>query len=664
MRIDAACTYDSSFFGGLQVGVPPGLPGPKIRRKRGKVGVALRNSPTPLYTVRDTVRAAQLAPASVWLSVDSSRTAQQTGSILSTISATQVRRNPTLKPRYWAFISYSSRDSKWGNWVRKRIENYTIPQDLRGQRFPDGTVLGKHVRPVFRDRDELPGSSNLGLEIKEALTGSRYLVVLCSPNAAQSKWVNKEITDFQAMGRGENVLALILNGEPNSVDASTECFPPALRYPVEPIAGDLRKEGDGKDRGVLKLIAGIARLDFDQIYRRHERALRRRRAVWSLSSVTLILVFAGLAIAAIIQGNHAIRQEQMARAQYLAAQARVELETSGPQEHFGTVGFERAALLALESLEISHNIQAENIQGDLALRSAIARLPGRPSRFLLDDWNAAVASDEFSSLSTAFQPRENRFRMTSSALFENDPSTSQEHAFTLPDGEFSEGLDRPTDIHAGLGLLAYASREGELTILEYRTGQTQRYRPGNEDWYLTEIALSPDGRFVAIATYGPGVKVDGYEPKVEILEIGSWDLKALLVHEWNLQAMRFSGDGNFLTTVTGQVSVDAADNSATIIPGSTIRVWDVARSIQLTRIPLGGEGGVSRVLFSADAEWLLTQNSEEARLWNLLPGRLKEEACERLTRNLSAPEALQFLGTEPPRTCQKLPIPMDDGSYD
>jgi hypothetical protein len=93
-------------------------------------------------------------------------------------------------------------------------------------------------------------------------------------------------------------------------------------------------------------------------------------------------------------------------------------------------------------------------------------------------------------------------------------------------------------------------------------------------------------------------------------------------------------------------------------------VWDVARSIQLTRIPLGGEGGVSRVLFSADAEWLLTQNSEEARLWNLLPGRLKEEACERLTRNLSAPEALQFLGTEPPRTCQKLPIPMDDGSYD
>lgn len=218
---------------------------------------------------------------------------------------------------YWAFISYSSKDAKWGKWLHRRLENYAIPAELRGLKLSDGTLLGKNLRPVFRDRDELAGSAELGPAIEAALKESRFLIVLCSPNAAQSKWVNKEIEDFRSISGDGKVLALIVDGEPNAtsnpnVDDSLECFPPALRYPLEPLAGDLRTEADGKQRGFLKILAGIADLGFDDLYRRHERAQRKRRFLLASVAAVVIAALAGLSIFAFNQKSIAEAQTDIA----------------------------------------------------------------------------------------------------------------------------------------------------------------------------------------------------------------------------------------------------------------------------------------------------------------------------------------------------------------
>lgn len=222
--------------------------------------------------------------------------------------------------KYWAFISYSSRDKKWGSWLHSRLENYPIPKEFRDKEIFDGAVLGKNLRPVFRDRDELSGSAELGPAIEKALKASRYLIVLCSKNSAKSEWVNKEIEDFRAMGGEKYILALILNGEPNatsnaSVDDSEECFPQALRYPLEPLAGDLRKEGDGKERGFLKVLSGIAQVDFDVLYRRHERAQQKKRIFISVIAATIILMLTGLSIFAFNQQRLALQQKEQAEFQ-------------------------------------------------------------------------------------------------------------------------------------------------------------------------------------------------------------------------------------------------------------------------------------------------------------------------------------------------------------
>ena len=192
------------------------------------------------------------------------------------------RNTPDAGYRYWAFISYSHQDRQWSNRLHRALETYRVPRRLRGTPGRDGPVPAR-IFPVFRDRDELPSSADLGENINQALAESRCLVAICSPRAAASHWVNQEIATFKSLGRPDRVLCLIVDGEPNAADKPglglPECFPPAVKYHVqadgsltgertEPIAADVRPETDGWRRARLKIIAGILGVNFDDLARR------------------------------------------------------------------------------------------------------------------------------------------------------------------------------------------------------------------------------------------------------------------------------------------------------------------------------------------------------------------------------------------------------------
>ena len=102
----------------------------------------------------------------------------------------------TNKPnKYFAFISYKREDEEWAVWFHHELENYHLPATLNGR-----ADLPSEFRPVFRDIDELK-AGNLPEQIYNALATSAYLIVICSPNSARSKWVNKEIRDFIEIGK-------------------------------------------------------------------------------------------------------------------------------------------------------------------------------------------------------------------------------------------------------------------------------------------------------------------------------------------------------------------------------------------------------------------------------------------------------------------------------
>ena len=238
--------------------------------------------------------------------------------------------------RYSAFISYSHADTKVAEWLHHALETYRMPKQLIGTETPGGPIA-RRLKPVFRDRDELPVSTDLGAELRAALSEADFQIVICSERAAKSRWVNEEILSYKRMHGEKRTFALIVGGEPYSPDR--ECFPEALRFllgpdgqvsdqPAEPIAADIRPGKDGRRLALLKLIAGITGARLDALVRR-DQARRVRRLIWlSTGSSAVALVTMLLAIYANskrIEANQqraeAVRQRNVAEEQRQTAEA-------------------------------------------------------------------------------------------------------------------------------------------------------------------------------------------------------------------------------------------------------------------------------------------------------------------------------------------------------
>ena len=249
---------------------------------------------------------------------------------------------------YRAFISYSHADEKWASWLHRALETYRVPKYLVGEQTPVGEIPAK-LGKVFRDREELASSSSLGTELTNALEGSACQIVICSPNAAKSHWTNEEILTYKRLGREDRIFCLIVDGEPGSQHA--ECFPPALNFrmgadgelsdvPAEPIAADARAHGDGKQNALLKLIAGILGVGFDQLKQREaQRRHRRLMAITAAASVGMVIT-SGLAGYAIIQRDEAEAQRERAEIEAETARRTTEFmvgmfEVSDPSEARG-----------------------------------------------------------------------------------------------------------------------------------------------------------------------------------------------------------------------------------------------------------------------------------------------------------------------------------------
>jgi len=172
--------------------------------------------------------------------------------------------------------------------------------------------LPEKLAPVFRDREELGSAGELGPQIQSALDQSEALIVLCSPEAAQSRWVDAEVRAFRATGRGDRVFALIVSGEPHSGD-ERECFPPALRE-SEPLAADLRPGKDGKELALLKLIAGLLRVPLDALRQREARRRHQRMLAVTSLALVVMLVTSYLAVEASIARRAAERRQKQAEA--------------------------------------------------------------------------------------------------------------------------------------------------------------------------------------------------------------------------------------------------------------------------------------------------------------------------------------------------------------
>ena len=200
--------------------------------------------------------------------------------------------------RYDAFISYrhSELDKFVAEELHRQLENFKIPGSVAKK------CKKKKIKRIFRDKDELPITSNLADPILNALKDSEFLIVICSPRLKESIWCKREIENFIEMHGRENVLAVLIEGEPSEsfpeellyrektvVNANGETT--VIREPVEPLAADVRGKNKKEVKKLIKtemlrLLASMLQCNYDDLKQRHrERKLHRMLAVAAVVGV-------------------------------------------------------------------------------------------------------------------------------------------------------------------------------------------------------------------------------------------------------------------------------------------------------------------------------------------------------------------------------------------
>ena len=289
---------------------------------------------------------------------------------------------------YFAFLSYGHKDEVLAKWLHESLEKYRVPRALVGKVTANGRIPAR-LHPVFRDRHELAAAADLGAEIRAAISGSRFLVVLCSPASATSRWTEAEIASFKKLRPDGCVVAAIVAGEPFASEMrgreAEECFPPALRVRydrrgratkqrAEPIAADFREGGDGRRLGFLKVVAGMLGVGLDELVQRENHRRQQRLRLVAAASIVGMAVTSTLSLVAFHARNEAYEQRKEAEGLvgFMLGDLRKKLEPLGRLDVLDSVGvkalgyYEKQDKASLSDEALAQRSRALTLMGEIA----------------------------------------------------------------------------------------------------------------------------------------------------------------------------------------------------------------------------------------------------------------------------------------------------------
>jgi WD40 repeat protein len=266
-----------------------------------------------------------------------------------------------------AFISYSRKNREFAVRLQKALGNYLPPRDL---------PLPHRRLDVFRDEEDFTGAEYYQ-SVDRHLRDSSKLIVLCSPAARVSQFVNDEIRRFAAAKGPEHIIVLLVEGIPNN-EATPEqsaqmAFPDALGEVMKmPLAADYRGFDPSRsrvDRGIYEsswytTLANLYGISRNQIEQRERKRRTRRRLVLGSTAATIVSVVAGLLVFGWNEWESGLRKQDELEAKRLVGLAAAK-ESAGLSQ-----GLRVRALLAAESLR-----KAWKDEGYQAWRRATLQMP-------------------------------------------------------------------------------------------------------------------------------------------------------------------------------------------------------------------------------------------------------------------------------------------------
>lgn len=498
-----------------------------------------------------------------------------------------------LEKKYDAFISYSHEDANFASLLERVLEDYRPPKI--------SNISQNHLE-IFRDKKDFVGVE-YDKAVKQHLQDSRKLIVICTPRARVSQYVNDEISFFAETNGSEQIIPILLDGLPNNEaileQETIKAFPEALINCLQmPLAIDYRGfriSSDKVDKGEFDdawftLLANIYDVPRSAIEQREKERQIRTRNQWikGLSSVIVILfVISGFAILNWFKADQATERatEQRNRAQHALAVA----EVREAHRHYENKNYSYALAHLANALRFD---QTWMISRTLLL-----------NQLLQKEWylNDQIFKHDEPVFSAKFLSDEARI-VTLSAVQENliesyvwDVRTGNQLGDKRNFGDL-KSIARFSEFSFDGALVVTVSKDGYVSVWENETGK-QLWSERKHETGVSFAVFSVGGLLLTASEDGVLCVSDAITGKK------LWSEKK---HKAPISSANFSSDDARLVTAS-------MDNTA--------RIWDTETGKQIGVKMIHGDEVMSAV-FSSDHTRVVTASRDKiARLWDTKTGK-------------------------------------------
>ncbi len=556
------------------------------------------------------------------------------------------------------FISYSRKDQEFAGTLEKALKNYKPPKGLN---VPQRNLA------VFRDEADFTGVE-YHQSLENYLKDSAKLIVICSPHARKSEYVNDEVRRFAKMRGSSNIIPVMLSGIPNNEaqpdQEEVKAFPEALTEVMDmPLAAsfagfDLHR--DKVNKGVfygpwytiLANIYDLSRSDIEQ--RDKKRNAHRRNITIGIVSGIIIALSAALMFA-LLSRRQAIEAREGERQQRMVAEKRRTLALSRQLSSQSELMrrqqpnlLQRSVLLAIESMHRAPSLEAVHALHNgtdllpVTIRPLILRGTGRSLGFSDNGTYLASGSDagwkiwdlaraeEFMGQkvgdvnSVAFSPGSKSAAFTYGAAVDVWSLTSREREIRIGHDLGTVTLEArfTTD---GKHLVT-AHGDGTVRIREADTGAEERRMKVTFWDGLDPYPLSPDGQYLA----------DMNSAELRMLRVTTGEELWKVDIKRSGSIVSFSRDSRYLVTATGnrariyriqpfqevrQFTIENNISIAEYAPAvnylaivdsvyrDTARVWDLDTGREIQRQT--HKGAIFAIAFSPGGDSLATTGGDD-----------------------------------------------------
>ncbi|MBR4573607.1 MAG: toll/interleukin-1 receptor domain-containing protein [Lachnospiraceae bacterium] len=189
---------------------------------------------------------------------------------------------------FYAYIVFADKDKNWGKWLQRKLRSYRLPQSGGEKKTNESS---RYFPVLHRKETLLEGREG----VKSAIERSKYLIVVCSPNAlTDSETIDEVIRRFLKGGADPSSIIPFITD--NDKKPEVNCFPRELQSLCEQktILG-ANIFDSGRHNAFLKVVAHMHGLKLEQLESEDSRRKKKtqKKIAVAIGILVLILGFIG-----------------------------------------------------------------------------------------------------------------------------------------------------------------------------------------------------------------------------------------------------------------------------------------------------------------------------------------------------------------------------------